>query len=187
MPTNFYFPFGKNIKTIPLNHLNAPWGEEMEHEILTVKPSRIGTYAETAFFHKSTQSLLVTDIIVKVSDAPDAIINDDPRALLYHARDSMLEEINDTPSNRLKGWRRMVTANKLLILKKFTLSRSHSFTHSFVHLLIHSLTQVLFALTFNPSGITVSDFLTVLKDINKVSPAMKLLGMTPFITTHLCT
>ncbi len=109
LPTNFYFPFGKNIKTIPLNHADAPWGGEIEHEILTVKPSSIGTYAETAFFHKSTQSLLVTDIIVKVGDAPDTIINDDPRALLYHARDNMLEEIVDTPSNRLKGWRRMVT------------------------------------------------------------------------------
>ena len=36
------------------------------------------------------------------------IIQEDPRALLYHSRDSMTEVVEDTPANRQKGWRRMV-------------------------------------------------------------------------------
>ena len=47
----------------------------------------VGGFGETAFFHKSTKTLLVTD----------AIIQEDPRALLYHARDDMFEVVKDTP------------------------------------------------------------------------------------------
>ena len=45
---------------------------------------------------------------MKVESEPPEIIQDDPRAILYHARDTMLDVIEDTPENRRKGWRRMV-------------------------------------------------------------------------------
>ena len=47
-------------------------------------------------------------MIVKVEDEPSAIIQEDPRALLYHARQNMLDIVIDTKENRRIGWRRMV-------------------------------------------------------------------------------
>lgn len=68
----------------------------------------VGGFGETAFFIKSCQTLLVTDSIVKVEDEPPEIVQEDPRALLYHARDNQLDVVQDTKENRRKGWRRMV-------------------------------------------------------------------------------
>jgi hypothetical protein len=100
---------GTSIKDIPANSADAPWGDEIDHEILgPLKPPGVGGFGDTAFFHKATGTLLVTDAVVRVDDAPPAIIQDDPRALLYHARDTMTQIVQDTPENRRKGWRRMV-------------------------------------------------------------------------------
>lgn len=143
LPSALFFPIGKTLKTIPENFKDAPWGDEIEHQVLpTLKPPGVGGFAETAFFHKETNTLLVTDTIVRVDDEPPAIINEDPRSLLYHARDNMLEVVTDTKENRRKGWRRMV----------------------------------LFGLTFQPSGINVTDTFEAIKMLDKVTPEMKLLG-----------
>ena len=113
LPSAFFFPpsksFGGKLREIPVNFSDAPWGEEIEHAMLgPLLPPSQGGYGETAFFHKETSTLLVTDAIVKVPDEPPAIIQDDPRALLYHARKNMTEVVYDTPENRRRGWRRMV-------------------------------------------------------------------------------
>mmetsp|Transcript_30783 Transcript_30783/g.51501 ORF Transcript_30783/g.51501 Transcript_30783/m.51501 type:complete len:469 (-) Transcript_30783:117-1523(-) len=109
LPTQLFFPFGKTVKTIPQNSADAPWGNEIDHKCLGVlKPKGVGGFAETAYFHRATKTLLVTDAVVKVEDEAPAILQEDPRALLYHARDDMLEFVTDTPSNRRKGWRRML-------------------------------------------------------------------------------
>lgn len=68
----------------------------------------VGGFAETAFFHKDTKTLLVTDTIIRVDNEPPAIIQDDPRSLIYHSRNKMPDIVDDTPENRRKGWRRMV-------------------------------------------------------------------------------
>jgi hypothetical protein len=34
LPSAFFFPFGKKITEIPYNYKEAPWGDEIEHEIL---------------------------------------------------------------------------------------------------------------------------------------------------------
>jgi hypothetical protein len=67
----------------------------------------VGAFSETAFFHRDTRTLLVTDAVVQVPDTAPAIVLDNPRALLFHARDTMLEEVEDTEETRRKGWRRM--------------------------------------------------------------------------------
>jgi hypothetical protein len=71
-------------------------------------PKGVGGFSETAFFHKASKTVLVTDLVIQVDPEPPVVIQDDPRALLYHARDTMLDVVQDTPSNRRKGWRRMV-------------------------------------------------------------------------------
>lgn len=109
LPDSFLgFPLGRS-QSIPLNIEDAPWKTDFDH--LVLEPLRfksVGGFSETAFFHKKTQTLLVTDVIIKVPNEPPPIIAEDPRALLYHARDSMLDVVKDTKEERLKGWRRMV-------------------------------------------------------------------------------
>ena len=69
----------------------------------------VGGFSETAFYHKPTHSLIVTDTVVSVTDEPPAIVQEDPRALLYHARDNIAQDIPaDTSAVRQKGWRHMV-------------------------------------------------------------------------------
>lgn len=67
----------------------------------------LGGYGETAFFHRKTSTLLVTDAVIKIGDKPPAILEEDPRAILYHSRDNVLEEVQDTEETRLRGYRRM--------------------------------------------------------------------------------
>jgi hypothetical protein len=68
----------------------------------------VGCFSETAFFHKSTRTLVVTDTVVSVTNTPPPIIKEDPRAMLFHARDNVTDKVEDTPETREKGWRRMV-------------------------------------------------------------------------------
>lgn len=67
----------------------------------------LGGYGETAFFHRKSNTLLVTDAVIKIGDRPPAILEEDPRAILYHSRDNALEEVRDTEETRLRGYRRM--------------------------------------------------------------------------------
>lgn len=57
---------------------------------------------------QATKTLLVTDMVVKVEDEVPEIVCEDPRPLLFHARDNALERVEDTPEVRVKGWRRIV-------------------------------------------------------------------------------
>lgn len=142
-PVQFFFPISKRIKEIPSSNAEAPWSEDIDHEVLSpLRPPGAGGFGETAFFHRATKTLLVTDSIVRVDDEPPAIVQDDPRALLYHARNTVDEIIIDSPEVRRRGWRRIV----------------------------------LFALTFQPSGIRVKDLFESIKSVNKVNPQMRILG-----------
>jgi hypothetical protein len=85
------------------------WINEIEYEVLgPLKFESVGAFSETAFFHKTTKTLLVTDTVVSVDRNPPPIIQEDPRALLFHARDNITEVVADTLENRQRGWRRMV-------------------------------------------------------------------------------
>ena len=109
LPTQLFFPWGKIVKEIPERAADAPWYDDLDHHCLgPLRPKGIGGFAETAFFHRATKTLLVTDAVIRVDDSPPEIINEDPRALLYHARDFQEEIIADSKANRAKGWRRMV-------------------------------------------------------------------------------
>lgn len=143
LPTSFFFPIGKSVQEIPLDSSTAPWRDDIDHAVLgPLRPPGVGGFGETAFFHRATGTLLLTDSIVKVEDEPPAIVQEDPRSLLYHSRDTMLEAVTDTANSRRRGWRRMV----------------------------------LFALTFQPSGIDVKDTLAAYREAKKVSPAVRKLG-----------
>lgn len=111
LPSTFLgFPIGKDrLQTIPKESVDAyPWGEEFEHAVLgPLKFKSVGGFSETAVLHKDTNTLLLTDSIIQVSEQPPTIIEEDPRAILYHSKDSMLDPVQDSKVSRRKGWKRM--------------------------------------------------------------------------------
>jgi Domain of unknown function (DUF4336) len=100
---------------LPADSSQAPFGDEFDYAILgTLTISRNlanfsgrGQFAEVAFLHRRSRTLLVTDTIVSLPSAPPAILELEPYPLLFHARDCAFEPIVDTPANRLKGWQRI--------------------------------------------------------------------------------
>eukprot|EP00611_Tribonema_gayanum_P001422 TRINITY_DN11027_c0_g1_i1.p1 TRINITY_DN11027_c0_g1~~TRINITY_DN11027_c0_g1_i1.p1 ORF type:complete len:498 (+),score=94.27 TRINITY_DN11027_c0_g1_i1:56-1549(+) len=120
MPGQYAFPFNlplgwlgfgaKPVKLLPEGVKGAPWEGEMNHAILgpLISNDGIGAFGEAVFFHKDTSTLLVTDIVVKVSEEiPEIVEQGDARALLFHARDDALQKIEDTRANRVRGWKRI--------------------------------------------------------------------------------
>ena len=85
------------------------WTVDIDYEMLEpLKFKSVGAYSETAFYHKATQTLIVTDCVCSVTQEPPKVIAEDPRALLFHARDSIHDVVIDDIETRRKGWRRMV-------------------------------------------------------------------------------
>lgn len=103
------FPLNNKVKEIPANAIDAPWYEDFDHLVLgPLRFKSVGGFGETALFHRLTNTLIVTDTVVKVADQPAKILEEDPRALLYHSRDGISDKIEDTDDARRRGWRRMV-------------------------------------------------------------------------------
>jgi len=110
LPNEFLgFPKGRT-RVLEPDGSSAPKEWEGELEYLTLGPliSRDGAFAETVMFHKSTSTLLCTDTVLEVTEEVPAIYNLDPKPLLFHARDTVSELVEDTPEVRKRGWRRVV-------------------------------------------------------------------------------
>eukprot|EP00566_Odontella_aurita_P009647 CAMPEP_0113574556 /NCGR_PEP_ID=MMETSP0015_2-20120614/27210_1 /TAXON_ID=2838 /ORGANISM="Odontella" /LENGTH=514 /DNA_ID=CAMNT_0000477701 /DNA_START=1 /DNA_END=1545 /DNA_ORIENTATION=+ /assembly_acc=CAM_ASM_000160 len=103
-PTGRTFPMPKNIDEAP-----AEW-KASGLDLRTLGPfiSKDGAFGETVFFHEPTKTLLCTDTVLEVTDEVPAIYDTDPNPLLYHARDTITEVVEDTPEVRKRGWRRVV-------------------------------------------------------------------------------
>lgn len=90
---------------------SSMWGGEFEHEVLEVKPGPGSEYQDATFFHKPSKTLLLCDALYATDGEPPPILTSTPtltRALLFHARDSPDELVEDTPEARRKGWRRII-------------------------------------------------------------------------------
>lgn len=115
-PHQWSFPFNlplswlgfppKRTHMLPENSSLAPISDEFDYAILDIDLGR-GAFAEVAFFHKRSHTLLVTDSVVSVPEEPPATFKLDPYPLLFHARDNALEAIKDNEANRRKGWQRI--------------------------------------------------------------------------------
>lgn len=103
------FPAGRT-RVIPKTIDDAPeeWRRDFDFRTLGPLISKDGAFGETVFFHKSTGTLLVTDTVVEVTNEVPAIFEDDPKPLLYHARTTVTEVVEDTPEVRERGWRRVL-------------------------------------------------------------------------------
>lgn len=80
----------------------------LDFRILGPFISRDGAFGEAVFYHGPTKTLLVTDTVVEVTDEVPSIYDLDPSPLLYHARDTVTEVVQDTEEVRKTGWRRVI-------------------------------------------------------------------------------
>jgi len=127
VPDQYSFPFGLenvgllgytqlfwglNPQPLPLSSDgDVPWKDDLEHVVLGPFKSRggeaPGVFEDVAFFHKKSKTLLVTDVVQTFPSKIPDIILDDPRALLFHARDDAFGKVQDTPEVRQRGWERI--------------------------------------------------------------------------------
>lgn len=96
----------ERTQTLPLNSAEAPFADEFDYAILDINLGK-GSFGEVALLHKRSQTLLVTDTVLSVPETPPEILQLDPYPLLFHARDSALERLEDSEANRCKGWQRI--------------------------------------------------------------------------------
>lgn len=100
------FP-AQRTQVLPADSSQTPFADEFDYAILGDINLKLGQFEEVAFWHKRSQTLLVTDSIVTIPTHPPEIIEQDLFPLLFHARENGQEAIIDTPENRLKGWQRI--------------------------------------------------------------------------------
>ena len=98
---------GNRTQLLPPNSANTPFGEEFDYALLGPVDLNVGPFEEAVFFHRQSQTLLVTDTVMSIPESPPAVMDFDPYPLLFHARDRAQDPIDNTPENRLKGWQRI--------------------------------------------------------------------------------
>jgi Domain of unknown function (DUF4336) len=92
---------------LPSDSHQTPFGDEFDYAILDSIDLGPGQFAEVAFFHRRSRTLLVTDSIVSLPSEPPSIVQLELYPLLFHARERANDIIPDTPANRRKGWQRI--------------------------------------------------------------------------------
>ena len=84
-----------------------PWSNEIEYASLEAGTFNIGgkptTLCETAFFHRASKSLIVTDAVAKIPKSVPPL-NDPEQLLLISKRSTSDAMPSDTPQARLDGW-----------------------------------------------------------------------------------
>ena len=93
---------------LPADSSQTPFFDEFDYVLLGPIQLGLGRFEEAAFFHRQSQTLLLTDTLVSVPETPPAVVQLDPYPLLFHARDSAHEPVQDTSDARVKGWQRIV-------------------------------------------------------------------------------
>lgn len=98
---------GKRTQILPEDSDKAPFAEDFDYALLGPIELGPGRFAEVAFFHKRSHTLLITDTIIAVPEDPPAIAQFDPYPLLFHAKDKASDRVADNQANRRKGWQRI--------------------------------------------------------------------------------
>jgi hypothetical protein len=97
----------RRTQGLPSDPSQTPFFAEFDYRILGPLDLRLGQFGEVAFFHRPTQTLLVTDSLISIPEEPPTILQLDPYPLLFHAKDSGPAPLVDTPDQRQKGWQRI--------------------------------------------------------------------------------
>jgi Domain of unknown function (DUF4336) len=98
---------GKRTHILPEDSSQTPFGSDFDYAILGPIDLKAGLFEEVAFFHRPSGTLLLTDSIVSIPQDPPAIIQLEPYPLLFHAKDSAEEIVEDNQGNRRQGWKRI--------------------------------------------------------------------------------
>jgi hypothetical protein len=109
LPSSFLgFPPSRT-RLVPQRPEDAPPEWNTDFDFLTLGPfkSRDGAFAETVFRHKESKTLIVTDTVLEVTEEVPEICELEPSPLLYHARDTVTDVVENTPETRKIGWRRV--------------------------------------------------------------------------------
>ena len=92
-----------------INIVVPPWSDEIDYATLEGGTFDIGgkptTLCETAFFHKASKSLIVTDAVAQIPTTVPPL-NDPEQLLLISKRSTDDPTPNDTPEARLVGWKK---------------------------------------------------------------------------------
>ena len=94
-------------QVLPQDSSTTPFANQFDYAILGPIYLGPGKFAEVAFFHKRSRTLLVTDSVVSIPEDPPAIVQLDPYPLLFHAKDKASDIVANTQANRRKGWQRI--------------------------------------------------------------------------------
>jgi hypothetical protein len=94
-------------RTRVLFEQGLPHSDELTWTALGPLDLGLGSFMEAACLHRSSGSLLVTDALVSLGEAPPAVFELDPTPLLFHARERGDEPLHDSPERRAIGWRRL--------------------------------------------------------------------------------
>ncbi|MBD6614675.1 DUF4336 domain-containing protein [Komarekiella sp. 'clone 1'] len=97
----------KRTQVLPQDSTKTPFADQFDYAILGPIDLGPGKFAEVAFFHKRSHTLLVTDSVISIPEDPPAIVQLDPYPLLFHAKDKASDIVADIPVNRRKGWQRI--------------------------------------------------------------------------------
>jgi Domain of unknown function (DUF4336) len=99
------FPVGRT-HVLPEESAKAPFGEQFDYAILKINLG-LGTFGEVAFLDRRSQTLLVTDTVLVVPEAPPAIVQLHPDALMFHAKDHAFDKVEANEATFRKGWQRI--------------------------------------------------------------------------------
>jgi hypothetical protein len=97
----------KRTQSLPFDSSKTPFADEFDYAILGPIDLRLGLFGEVAFFHRRSQTLLVTDLVISLPEKPPDVLELDPYPLLFHAKDKASDSIQDNESDRIKGWQRI--------------------------------------------------------------------------------
>eukprot|EP00747_Dinoflagellata_sp_TGD_P192837 gnl/TRDRNA2_/TRDRNA2_58236_c0_seq1.p1 gnl/TRDRNA2_/TRDRNA2_58236_c0~~gnl/TRDRNA2_/TRDRNA2_58236_c0_seq1.p1 ORF type:complete len:553 (-),score=81.07 gnl/TRDRNA2_/TRDRNA2_58236_c0_seq1:60-1718(-) len=110
VPDTWSFPFDLPIRWlgIPVDGVlgqdKPSWAAEIDYKILKI--ADVGKpFVEAAFFHRSTQTLIVTDTVYQVPRTPPDVVA--PELLLDVAPDDPTKPLPDTPKTREQAWAKM--------------------------------------------------------------------------------
>jgi len=95
-------------RTRILFHDGLPHGDQLAWLPLGPLNLGLGTFCEVACLDRASGCLLVTDALVSIQHSQPEVFDLDPTPLLFHAREHGSEQLNDTPTNRERGWKRIV-------------------------------------------------------------------------------
>ncbi len=86
----------------------TPFAGQIDYACLGPIELGIGPFEEIACFDRATQTLLITDTVLSVSQDPPEHFKWDPYPLLFHARDHVFDVVEDSDLTRQRGWQRIV-------------------------------------------------------------------------------